>query len=233
MVEALHGSETSPETEERLGNVRPPAAGQPTPIRGGPRLPAGRRVTQRGRSPVRLHPLDYTPSTLTSLVRDYRAGKLTLFTDPGKPGRKSAPRKDAARDRVIALRREGLTIHEISSRLAAEGTPLNRTGVGQILTEEGFGRLLRHPEPEASINPTTTGRDTKLPRAKVIDFDRFAGTRDTAALHALGLSALLADFMIGWNVSSARTTSSWTSTRSTSASTSWRRWTQPSAAVTC
>ena len=37
----------------------------------------------------------------------------------------------------------------------AEGTPLNRTGVGQILAEEGFGRLLRHPEPEASISPAT------------------------------------------------------------------------------
>jgi hypothetical protein len=32
-----------------------------------------------------------------------------------------------------------------------------------------LGRLLRHPEPEASSSPATTGRDTKLPRAKVID----------------------------------------------------------------
>ena len=50
---------------------------------------------------------------------------------------------------------QGLSVYEISARLAAEGTPLNRTGVGQILAEEGFGRLLRHPEPEASISPAT------------------------------------------------------------------------------
>src|SRR5260370_33585929 len=87
----------------------------------------------------------YSPSALASLVRDYRAGKLALFAEPGRPGRKSAPKKDAARSRVIELRRQGLSVYEISRRLAAEGRPLNRTGVGQILAEGGFGRLLRRP----------------------------------------------------------------------------------------
>ena len=74
----------------------------------------------------------YSPSALASLVRDFRAGKLALFAEAGRPGRKSAPKKDAARGRVVELRRQGLSVHEISARLAAEGTPLNRTGVGQI-----------------------------------------------------------------------------------------------------
>ncbi len=121
----------------------------------------------------------YSPSALASLVRDFRAGKLTLFTEPGRPGRKSAPKKDAARGRVIELRRQGLSVHEISARLAAEGRPLNRTGAGQILAEEGFGRLLRHPQPEASISPATAGRDTNLPAAKVIDFAAFPERADT------------------------------------------------------
>jgi transposase-like protein len=121
----------------------------------------------------------YSPSALASLVRDFRAGKLALFAEAGKPGRKSAPKKDAARGRVIELRRQGLSVHEISTRLAAEGRPLNRTGVGQVLAEEGFGRLLRHPEPEASISPATAGRDTKLPRAKVIDFAAFPAAAST------------------------------------------------------
>jgi hypothetical protein len=116
---------------------------------------------------------------LASLVRDFRAGKLTLFAEPGRPGRKSAPKKDAARGRVAGLRRQGLPVHEISARLAAEGRPLNRTGAGQILAEEGFGRLLRHPEPEASISPATAGRDTNLPRAKVIDFTSFPAAATT------------------------------------------------------
>ena len=121
----------------------------------------------------------YSPAALASLVRDFRAGELALFAEPGRPGRKSAPKKDAARGRVVELRRQGLSVHEISARLAVEGRPLNRTGVGQILAEEGFGRLLRHPEPEASISPATAGRDTTLPRAKVIDFASFPAAATT------------------------------------------------------
>src|SRR6266576_3591404 len=151
--------------------------------------PAG--VSQRRYEAVRAYVLEgaplaeaaarfgYSPSALASLVRDFRAGKLALFAEAGKPGRKSAPKKDAARGRVVELRRQGLSVHEISTRLAAEGRPLNRTGVGQILAGEGFGRVLRHPEPEASISPATAGRDTKLPRAKVIDFAAFPATAST------------------------------------------------------
>jgi len=112
----------------------------------------------------------YTRASMASLLREFRAGRLELFAPPGKPGPKTAPAKDRARARVLELRREGLSAHEISTRLRAEGTPLNRTGVGQILAEEGFGRLLRGPTPEASTSPATAGRDTGLPRAAVIDF---------------------------------------------------------------
>ena len=121
----------------------------------------------------------YTRSALASLVRDFRAGKLALFAEPGRPGRKSAPKKDAARGRVVELRRQGKSVYEISARLAAEGTPLNRTGVGQILAEEGFGRLLRGPEPQASTSPATPGRDTRLPRAGLIDFTAWPARLDT------------------------------------------------------
>ena len=74
------------------------------------------------------------------------------------------------RGRVVALRQQGLSVCQISTRLAAEGTPLNRTSVGEVLAEEGFGRLLHHPEPEASISPATVGRGTQLPRAATLDF---------------------------------------------------------------
>ncbi len=112
----------------------------------------------------------YTRAALASLVRDLRAGKLTVFAPPGIPGRKSAPKKDAARARVIELRRDGLSVYEISTRLTGEGTPLGRTAISDILREEGFGRLLRGPAPGASTSPATSGRDTRLPAAAVTDF---------------------------------------------------------------
>jgi transposase len=115
----------------------------------------------------------YTRWAMIDLVRQHRAGKLQLFAPPKKPGPPpgAAPAKERARGRVIELRRQGLSAYEISRRLGAEGTPLNRTSVGEILAEEGFGRLLRRPEPEASISPATPGRDTNLPAARVLDLD--------------------------------------------------------------
>jgi transposase-like protein len=166
-------------------------AAKPAPRKGWEAFAQPAQVNQRRYEALRAYVLDgaplaqaadrfgYSPSALASLARDFRAGNLALFAEPGKPGRKSAPRKDAARSTVIELRRQGLSVHEISARLAAAGTPLNRTGVGQILAEEGFGRLLRHPEPEASSSPATTGRDTRLPRARVIDFASFPAAAST------------------------------------------------------
>ncbi len=125
--------------------------------------------------------LGYTRWAMINLVREYRAGKLELFAPSRKPGPPAgtAPAKDRARGQVIELRRQGLSTYEISARLAARGTPLNRTGVGEILAEEGFGRLVRRPEPEASTSPATHGRDTTLPRASVIDFGAWPGQLDT------------------------------------------------------
>jgi len=123
----------------------------------------------------------YTRWAMINLVRDYRAGKLELFAPPRRPGPPpgAAPAKERARGRVIALRRQGLSSYEISARLSAEGTPLNRTSVAEILAEEGFGRLLRRPQPEASVSPATPGRDTNLPTAKILDFSSWPERLDT------------------------------------------------------
>ena len=123
----------------------------------------------------------YTRWAMINLVREHRAGKLELFAPPRKPGPSpgTAPARDRVRGRVIGLRRQGLSSYEISARLAAEGTPLNRTSVAEILAEEGFGRLLRRPAPEASASPATPGRDTTLPAAKILDFAAWPERLDT------------------------------------------------------
>jgi hypothetical protein len=103
---------------------------------------------------------------MINLVREYRTGRLEPFAPPRKPGPPpgAAPARDRARGWVIELRRRG-SAYEISARLAAEGRPLNRTSVGEILAGEGLGRLLRGPAPAGSISPAIPGRDTNLPRA--------------------------------------------------------------------
>src|SRR6266571_7277706 len=186
-----HAAACRPGTQATAPGRSAGMAAESAPRPGGEAFARPAQVNQRRYEAVRAYlyegaPLGeaaarfgYTRSALASLVRDFRAGKLALFAEQGRPGRKSAPKKDAARGRVIELRRQGLSVYEISARLSAEHTPLNRTGVGQILAEEGFGRLLRHPEPEASISPATPGRDTNLPPARVIDFAALPATAST------------------------------------------------------
>ena len=136
----------------------------------------------------------YTRWAMVNLVREYRAGTLELFAPPRRPGPPPgiAPAKDRARGRVIELRRDGLSTYEISARLATEGTPLNRTSVGEILAEEGFGRLLAHPEPEASTSPATPGRDTRLPRTARLDFETWPQRIDSGRA---GLLLLVPDLV--------------------------------------
>ena len=124
----------------------------------------------------------YTRWAMINLVRDHRAGKLELFAQPRKPGPApgTAPARERVRGQVVKLRRQGYSTYEISARLSAEGTPLNRTSVAEVLAEEGFGRLLRRPEPQASsASPATPGRDTSLPAAKLLDFAAWPGRLDT------------------------------------------------------
>ncbi len=136
----------------------------------------------------------YTRWAMVNLVREFRAGRVELFAPPRKPGPPPgvAPAKERVRGRVIELRRAGLSTYEISTRLAAEGTPLNRSSVAEILTQEGFGRLLRHPEPAASISPATAGRDTRLPRTARLDFASWPATVPTGKA---GLLLLVPDLV--------------------------------------
>jgi transposase len=82
----------------------------------------------------------YSTATLRSVVRDFRAGKTGFFLNP-RPGPTRAPAKNAAREKIIELRRAGHSAKEIAEALAGTPTPLNRTGVAEVLTEAGFGRL--------------------------------------------------------------------------------------------
>ena len=80
-------------------------------------------------------------------MRDFRAGAREFFV-AGRPGPKSAPGKDAARPRILELRAAGHSIDEIATALAAEGTPLNRTGIAEVIADEGLPRLWRRPDAE-------------------------------------------------------------------------------------
>jgi len=109
----------------------------------------------------------WATETLNSAVRDFRAGRREFFV-AFKPGPKSAPAKDAARARIVALRRAGHSTYEISDALKTTDTPLNRTGVAEVLAEEGFTR--QWPRPHAARGGV---KKEPLARAEVVDFASF------------------------------------------------------------
>ena len=115
----------------------------------------------------------YTAASVQSMARDFRAGRRDFFTDT-KPGPKSAPAKDAARARIIELRRAGRSAYEIAEILATEGTRLNRTGVAEVLAEEGFPRLWARPHAERGLP-----RREAQPRTSVLDFAQWPERIDT------------------------------------------------------
>jgi DDE family transposase len=97
-------------------------------------------------------------------VRDFRAGAREFFVT-GKPGPRTAPGKDAARPKILELRAAGHSIDEIAEALAAAGTPLNRTGIAEVIAGEGLPRLWRRPDAERG----GVRRDIQ-PRAEALDF---------------------------------------------------------------
>ena len=128
----------------------------------------------------------YTVETLNSLVRDFRSGRRDFFVS-SRPGPKRAPAKDRAHDRILELRSAGHSIDEIALVLAREGMPLNRTGIAEVIAEEGFERLWRRPEVLRGAP-----RREQLPRTGVIDFDTWPERVDTK--HA-GLLLCLPDLV--------------------------------------
>ncbi len=107
----------------------------------------------------------YATDTLHAMVRDFRSGRRDFFV-VGRPGPKVAPAKERARARIVELRQAGHSVDEIAQVLVAEGTPLNRTGISEVVAEEGFERLWRRPEVLRGVP-----RRERLPRTGRVDFD--------------------------------------------------------------
>ncbi len=88
----------------------------------------------------------YTYASFRTLAHQFRKDpSRPFFFSPAK-GPHTAPKKQALRDRVIALRKHNLSIYDISTALASDGHPISPVAVDQILKAEGFARLPRREE---------------------------------------------------------------------------------------
>jgi len=90
----------------------------------------------------------YTPGSFRVLAHKFRRDPHRSFFVAPQKGPKTAPKRDRVRERVIALRKQNLSIYDISRALAAEGETLSAVAVSLILKDEGFARLPRRADEE-------------------------------------------------------------------------------------
>jgi hypothetical protein len=76
--------------------------------------------------------------------RDFRQGFFQIL----RPGPNHAPLRDRARELVIALRKQYLSVYDIQRDLAQAGHTLSTHSITLILQEEGFARLSRRRDDE-------------------------------------------------------------------------------------
>jgi hypothetical protein len=88
----------------------------------------------------------YTYGSFRVLVCQFRKDPNRCFFLAPDKGPHVAPKKQALRQSVLALRKQNLSIYDISRTLAAQDQPISPVTVDQILKEEGFARLPRRED---------------------------------------------------------------------------------------
>lgn len=98
----------------------------------------------------------YSYGSFRVLCHEFRRNPDREFFLAPRKGPQQAPKKDRARDQVIALRKQNYSIYDISRALEEAGQSLSAAAISQILSEEGFARLPRRRDDERppSVRPT-------------------------------------------------------------------------------
>jgi transposase len=98
----------------------------------------------------------YTEGSFRVLVHQFRQHPDRQFFLPPAKGPQKAPKKDRLREQVIALRKQNLSIYDISRLLQSKDRKISPVSVSLILKEEGFARLPRRADEERppAVRPT-------------------------------------------------------------------------------
>ena len=101
----------------------------------------------------------YTPGSFRVLVHQFRHHPDREFFLP--PARDTKPLSKQKRlcEQVVTLRKQNLSVHDISRSLAREGESLSPAAVAAILREEGFAKLPRRLDEERPDEPRPTMAD--------------------------------------------------------------------------
>jgi hypothetical protein len=98
----------------------------------------------------------YSYGSFRVLCHQFRQNPQREFFQKLSKGPRIAPKRDAARDRIIALRKQNYSIYDIQRALEESGHHLSPAAISQTLTQEGFARLPRRSDEErpSTLRPT-------------------------------------------------------------------------------
>jgi hypothetical protein len=95
----------------------------------------------------------YTPGSFRVLVHQFRnQPKRDFFTPTASEGRPPG-KQNRLREQVVALRKQNLSVHDISRALARDGESLSPAVIAAILKREGFAKLPRRLDDERPDQP--------------------------------------------------------------------------------
>ena len=88
----------------------------------------------------------YTPGSFRVLVHQFRnRPERDFFAPTAREGRPPG-KQTRLREQVVALRKQNLSVHDISRALAHDGESLSPAAVAVILKDEGFAKLPRRAD---------------------------------------------------------------------------------------
>ncbi len=97
----------------------------------------------------------YTSGSFRVLCHQFRQNPEKPFFLPPRKGPQKSPKADRVKEEVIALRKQNLSIYDISQALESRDLRLSPPGESVILKEEGFARLPRRRDEDrpAEVKP--------------------------------------------------------------------------------
>src|SRR6266849_5917258 len=98
----------------------------------------------------------YTPGSFRILCHHFRQDLSRTFFVESRKGPRPTPTRDRIHETIVTLRKQNLSIYDISTVLTEQGTPRSPVAVSLILKEEGFAKLPRRPDDERPAGPRTT-----------------------------------------------------------------------------
>src|SRR6266576_6943379 len=99
---------------------------------------------------------NYSPGSFQVLCHHFRRDADPNFFVSTRPGPRSQPKKSAARDLIVRLRKQNHSVYEISDALKEQQCPLSPTAVREVLKQEGFAPLPRRLDDERPQGPRPT-----------------------------------------------------------------------------